>query len=80
MKGEYKGSVQLTFTEPCEFLILDETQSGKQIIECAAMEVARGMAGPGRDETRSGTTHIQNPSSGASEISQVFYRSEMNVP
>ena len=37
------------------------------------MEVARGMAGPGRDETRSGmefTKNTQNPYSGESEISR----------
>ena len=82
MKRECKESVQLTFTELYEFLNLDETQCRRQILECAAMEVARGMAGPGRDETRFGmgiTKIMQNPSSGASEISQVFYLSKMQV-
>ena len=82
MKRECGESVQLTFTELCEFLNLDETQSRRQILECAAMEVARGMAGPGRDETRFGmeiTKIMQNPSSGKSEISQVFCRSKMQV-
>ena len=75
MKRECKESVQLTFTELCEFLNLDETQCRRQIFGCAAMEVARGMAGPGGDETRSGmeiTKSMQNPSSEASEIWQVF--------
>ena len=65
MERECKESVQLTFTELCEPLNLDETQSRRQILECAAMEVARGMADPGRDETRYGmeiTKIMQNPS------------------
>ena len=82
MKRECKESVQLTVTELYEFHNLDETQCRRQNLECAAMEAARGMAGPGRDETRVGmeiTKIMQYPSSGESEISQVFYRSKMQV-
>ena len=43
---ECKESVQLTFTDLCEILNLDETQSRRQILEYAAMGAARGMASP----------------------------------
>ena len=82
MKRECKESVQLTFTELYEFLNLDGTQCRRHNLECAAMEVARGMAGPGRDETQFWeeiTKSMQNPSSGASEILHVFYLSQMQV-
>ena len=46
------------------------------------MEVARGMAGPGRDETqfwKEITKNVENPASGESGIGQVFYRSKMHI-